>query len=163
MVKMLDSTRMLTHRKLAPIFHSCANAARGPSEGGSEAGVTNGSGNFTSEQGNPGLLNLAKYFYVHRKCNNQLNVDNFPFVCGEQFTFVNTKRDPKNNPGEYASLPLDTKVGVANNQSQMVIESIRAVPGQGNLTGIGGWWGLIEIGIQGRGVGLRAAIQGHAY
>jgi hypothetical protein len=158
-IKMLDSTRMLTHRKLAPIFHSGTNVARGVSEGGSEAGITNGSGNLTSEQGNPGLEQLIKYIYVHRKCNNQLNVDNFPFVCGEQITLVNTKRDPKNNPGEYASLPLNT---AGNNQPQMIIESIRAVPGQGNLTGVGGWWGLIEVGLQGRGVRLRAAIQGHA-
>jgi hypothetical protein len=158
-VKMLDSARMLTKRRLAPIFHSAAVAARGPSEGGSEQGVIDGAGNACSEAGAGGIQALIKYFYVHRKCNNQLNTDNFPFVCGEQFTFVNTLRDPKNNAGEYASIPLTTAGG---NQGQMVIESIRPVAGQGNLTGIGGWWGLIEIGVVGTGVRIPAAIAGHA-
>jgi hypothetical protein len=158
-VKMVDSGRMLTKRKLAPIFHSAAVAARGPSEGGSEAGVASGAGNITSESGNPGIRQLIKYIYVHRKCNNQLGIDNFPFVVGEQVTLVNTLRDPQNNPGEYASLPLVTTGG---NQSQMVIESIRAVAGQGNTTGIGGWWGLIEVGLVGTGIRIREAILGHA-
>jgi hypothetical protein len=154
-VKMVDSARMLTKRKLAPIFHSAAVAARGPSEGGSEAGLASGAGNISSDSGDPGIRQLIKYFYVHRKCNNQLGIDNFPFVCGEQFTFVNTKRDPQNNPGEYGSLPLVTAGG---NQAQMVIESIREVAGQANLTGVGGWWGLTEIGIVGTGVRIREAV-----
>jgi hypothetical protein len=158
-VKMLDQNRMLTKRKLAPIFHSAAVAARGPSEGGSEDGVATGAGNITSESGNPGIRQLIKYIYVHRKCNNQLTIDNFPFVVGEQITLVNTLRDPENNPGEYASLPLVTTGG---NQAQMIIESIRAVPGQANTSGIGGYWGLIEVGLVGTGVRIREAILGHA-
>jgi hypothetical protein len=149
-VKMLDQNRMLTKRKLAPIFHSAGPAVFVPSGGGSETGLATGGGNMTSTAGAvlpaaPGIQDNIKFLYFHRRCNNQLDIDNFPLVLGEQFTLVNTLRDPKSNNGEYASLPLNA--AGAGRDPQLIVESIEALPGTATIAGEGGWWGLIKVGI----------------
>jgi hypothetical protein len=152
-VKMLDSTRAWTKRRLAPIFHSAGADPFVPSAGGSETGLAL-AGRWSSDNAR-GARDLIKYFYVRRD-NNQIGVNNFPFVVGERFTFVRNTMDPENNLNTIIAPEFTSTVG-----NKLVIESIEHIPGATNLTGEGGWWGLTRIGIVGTANAVAAA-HGHA-
>lgn len=148
-VKMLDSTRAFTKRRLAPIFHTASPVAFTANTGGSEGGLalTGRWGSDSSEA----ARDLIKYFYVRRD-NNQIGIQNFPFVVGERFTWVRNNMDPENNTGTILAPEFTSSVG-----NKLVIESIQHIAGKGNTTGEGGYWGLTKIGIVGTASAVVAA------
>ena len=132
-MRMLESTQQLQKRWLAPMFHSAGTHG---GLGGDEANAA-GTGRWSSAN-NGGVIDRM-YF---RRDNNQIGIDNFPFVVGQQVTVMNTAQDRVNNDAVAGQFPHFTTV---NNGHRAIIQSITHMAGTGAAVGIGGWWGLTRI------------------
>jgi len=140
-VKMLDTTRFTTKTALAPVFHSCATTA-GTALGGCDTQLVLQDWSNNAATGEAGAV---KEFWVKRD-NNQIGLDNFPFVVGESFTFVKNNL-PMTSPDANAIAPhFNTGVVVpARDINCCVIESIQHFPGTDTNNTSGGWWGLTKV------------------
>ena len=133
-VKMLDTCRWTDKTALAPVFHSAENVA-GNGGKDSQAATQMWGSNTATHLGGP-----VNMIYIKRD-NNQLDIDNFPFVVGESFTFVKNNTPPTLATADAVAPKFTT----ADGTNKLVIKSITKVAGAANTTTSGGWWVLLRI------------------